>query len=65
MYYNIINKGITMALSKLKELNENKEDFKKFSKSYIIITPVIPIKSGEDVTRKIRNMYNNFKSKFY
>ena len=39
-------------LKQLKELNENKDEFNKFSKNYIIIKPVIPIKSGEDITEK-------------
>lgn len=52
-------------LKQLKELNENKDEFNKFSKDYIIIKPLIPIKSGEDITEKIKKMYNVFIKKFY
>ena len=51
---------LTSSLEQLKELNKNKDECKKCTKSYIIINPVIPIKSGDDITRKIERIYNSF-----
>ncbi|MBP3915991.1 hypothetical protein [Clostridium sp.] len=51
---------LTSSLEQLKELNKNKDECKKCTKSYIIINPVIPIKSGNDITKKVKSIYNNF-----
>ena len=51
---------LTSSLEQLKELNKNKDECKKCTKSYIIINPVIPIKSGDDITKKVKSIYNNF-----
>lgn len=64
VYYEIIGKRyarmLTSSLEQLKELNKNKDECKKCTKSYIIINPVIPIKSGNDITKKVKSIYNNF-----
>lgn len=56
---------LASTLEQLREINKNKNECKKFTKSYIIIiNPVIPMKSGEDITKKVKRIYNRLCCKF-
>ncbi|MDU6339847.1 MAG: hypothetical protein E6583_00785 [Clostridium sp.] len=52
------------SLEDLKFLNQNKSEIGKIKNTYIVIKPIIPVKSGKDITEKIKEIYSELYIKY-